>query len=284
MALAAGSGLLYGSINVLAKPMAMHPVQKAAIAYVASALVLSPFLVRLRIARKDWPKVLAMGLFGAGIAPVLLFFGLQQTAAADSGLLLTLELVTTAALAFVFLHERFTGREVIGLASLLAAAATIAIASAGGTASGSTLVGVLFILGAAVAWGIDNAVSARLVGTYAPPGLIAVKGVIGASASLVAWAVLQPSPPAGGEALAMAGLGVVSIAVSSLLFYHALSFIGASRTSALNIATTALMGAGGGWLYLHEQLRPLHALALALVGLGAFLLARPSKASSTTAD
>jgi len=107
--MAAGSGILYGSINVLAKPLPLHPFVKAAIAYLASAVTLAPFLRGLRIVPRDWPKVLAMGLVGAGVSPVLLFYGLRETAAADAGLLLTLEMVATATLAYAFLRERFRG-------------------------------------------------------------------------------------------------------------------------------------------------------------------------------
>ncbi len=77
----------------------------------------------------------------------------------------------------------------------------------------------------------------------------------------------------------MAGLGVVSIAVSSLLFYTALGRVGAARTSAMNVATTALVGAFGGALLLEERLRLLHGASLVLVLVGASLLARPAPGS-----
>src|SRR5688572_17982071 len=114
-----------------------------------------------------------MGMLGAGVAPILLFYGLQKTAASDAGLLLTLEMVATATLAHAFLHERFPRLELVGLGLLLAAGGAIALGSESqGT---SSIAGVVLVLGAAVAWGIDNTVSARLVGAYPPAGLIGVK-------------------------------------------------------------------------------------------------------------
>ncbi len=271
----AGSGILYGSVNVLAKPLDMHAAWKTALLYAASAAFLSPFLRGLRIARADRGKVLAMGFFGGGLAPVLLFFGLQETAATDAGLLLTLEMVATAALAFAFLHERFTGRDTLGLLFLLATAGAVALASGQG-ASATTLRGAALVLAAAVSWGIDNAVSASLVGTYRVPQLVAVKGVIGATCALLAIAALRPPLPTTTPALEMAGLGVVSIACSSLLFYTALQRVGAARTSAMNIATTATIGALGGAALLHETLGWLHAVAFLLLLVGAALLWRAS--------
>jgi len=61
--------------------------------------------------------------------------------------------------------------------------------------------------------------------------------------------------------------------VAVLLFYHALARVGAARTSAMNIATTALIGAAGGALLLEERLVFLHAAALAAILAGAALLA-----------
>jgi drug/metabolite transporter (DMT)-like permease len=270
--MAAGSGLLYGSINVLAKPIAMHPVMKAAVAYLVSATVLSPFLRGLHIQPRDWPKVLAMGLIGGGVAPVLLFYGLQETAAADAGMLLTVEMVGTAALAAVFIGERYRPRELAGLAALLAGAVLVALGSSEGSTD-STPLGILFILGSALGWAIDNAVSTRLVGAYPPRSLIALKGLLGGTACFVAaLAVGAPAPDLPGFA-AMAGMGILSIAVSSLLFYHALGRVGAARTSAMNIGTTALVGAAGGALLLGEHLVVLHAVALLAILLGAALLA-----------
>jgi drug/metabolite transporter (DMT)-like permease len=276
LALAAGSGVLYGSINVLAKPLELHPFAKGWVAYLAAALLLSPALRGLRVAKGDGWRILAMGLVGGGVAPALLFYGLEHTAAADAGLLLTLELVTTAALAMLFLGERFHAREGAGLAALLGAAACVALASAG-SGGATTLAGALLVLGAAVAWGIDNAVSARLVGSYGIRQLIAVKGLLGGLALLAAFLAVRAPPPAPGPALAMAALGIVSIAVSSLLFYTALRRVGAARTSAMNVATTGLVGAAGGALLLGEHLSWLHGAAVALLLVGAGLLARPRR-------
>lgn len=273
LALAAGSGVLYGSINVLVKPLDLHPFTAAATAYLVSAAALSPFLPGLRIRRADWSKVLAMGLLGGGLAPVLLFYGLQQTRAADAGLLLTAEMVGTAALAMMFLKESFRRIEWLGLALLLAAAACVALASRSGNGE-TTYVGIALVLGSAVAWAVDNTVSARLVGDYRPRSLIAIKGLIGGSATLAAALVVGAPLGSKHDMAAITGLGLISIAVSSLLFYNALRRVGAARTSALNVATTALVGAFGGVVLLSEHLHWLHGVGLACVAAGAWILSK----------
>ncbi|HEX2066508.1 MAG TPA: DMT family transporter, partial [Candidatus Thermoplasmatota archaeon] len=253
LALAAGSGFLYGAINVLAKPLDLHPLAKGWVAYLSAAALLAPSLRGFRVARGDGWRVLAMALSGATIAPALLFYGLERAAAADAGLLLTLELVTTAVLAMLLLGERFNAREGVGLAALLGAAACVALASAS-RAGASTLAGALLVLGAAVAWGVDNAVSTRLAGTYAVRPLIAAKGLLGGLALLAAALLARAPLPTPGPGVAMAALGMASVGLSSLLFYTALRRVGAARTSAMNVATTGLVGAAGGALLLGEHL------------------------------
>lgn len=270
LALAGGSGLLYGSINVLAKPVALHPAWLAAIMYFTSSLVLLPFGLKLRLKRADVPKVLAMGLLGGGLAPLLLLHGLKRTAASDAGLLLTVEMVATAMFAMAFIGERYRGKERLGLAALLAAAVLVALASR--TTGETTAIGALLVLGSAVVWGIDNTVSARLVGQYRPQALICIKGLLGGTVCATWLLITHPPVPGPVQALEGAALGIASISISSVLFYHALQRIGAGRTSALNIATTALIAAVGGVVLLHEDLVWLHGAAFAAVALGAWLL------------
>jgi drug/metabolite transporter (DMT)-like permease len=219
-----------------------------------------------------------MGLVGGGLAPVLLFYGLREAAAMDAALLLTMEFVATALLAYVFLAERASGRAGAGLALLFASALLVAIPG-GREDTGTTARGVALILASAVAWGVDNAVSAHLVGIYRPHQLIAVKGLLGglaAAAAAVAVGVHLPDVPAAGQ---VALMGVASISCSSLLFYHALRLVGAARTSAVNIATTAIVGAvGGAWL-LAEPFGWLHAAAIAMVVAGSLLLAERKAAA-----
>ncbi|HEX2065663.1 MAG TPA: EamA family transporter, partial [Candidatus Thermoplasmatota archaeon] len=93
--------------------------------------------------------------------------------------------------------------------------------------------------------------------------------------ALLAAALLARAPlPTPGPGVAMAALGVASVGLSSLLFYTALRRVGAARTSAMNVATTGLVGAAGGALLLGERLSWWHGAAVALLLLGAGLLAR----------
>ena len=89
-------------------------------------------------------------------------------------------------------------------------------------------------------------------------------------AALVLSAPLPP-PPASWPAIAFVGL--VGIAVSTVLFYAALQRIGTSRTIGLFSPTTALAGAFAGFALLAEPLVPSHAAAGALLLAGVWLVA-----------
>ncbi len=60
-----------------------------------------------------------MALFGAGIGPVALAWGLQHTSGASASLMLTLEAVFTAVLARLWYHETLDRRVALAMALLI---------------------------------------------------------------------------------------------------------------------------------------------------------------------
>src|SRR5512140_1053484 len=77
----------------------------------------------VRLARSQLPWL--AGAIGAGgvVGPILLMIGLARTDAAAASLLLTLEGVATALMAWFIFHENFDRRVAAGMACLLAGAA-----------------------------------------------------------------------------------------------------------------------------------------------------------------
>ena len=95
---------------------------------------------------------------GGIIGPILLMVGLARTEAATASLLLTLEGVATALMAWFIFHENFDRRVAIGMACLIAGAAVLAWS---GEPTLSGLLGPLTIVGACVAWGWTTISRAR---------------------------------------------------------------------------------------------------------------------------
>ena len=262
----------FGLVNVAARGLPFHPLLLTGITYLLAGVALAPFLRGFRADRVDFVRILAMSLVGGAVAPTLLFLGLHRTSASSASLILTLEMVFTTILAAAFLGERARGRSLAGLALLFFASAIVAWTSAQGDA-GTSLLGAILVASAALGWGIDNTLSARLVGSYKPHHILAVKGIVGGGSALAIALVLRASLDAGPSAWArVAFIGLVGIAASVLLFYHALQRIGATRTSALFLPMTALAGVSGAALFLGERLLPQHAVAMLLVAAGVWLL------------
>lgn len=279
--LALGAAILFGLVSVAAKGVHLNAIAKGAIAYLLAGLVLAITLRGVRVERKDWPTIVAMSLVGGAIAPALLFFGLDQVTVVTASLLLTLEMVFTAILATLFLHERTRGRALVGLA-LLFLAAILASVPTGANAGRNTIMGVLLVASAALGWGVDNTISAKLVGSYKPHNLVALKGLIGGGSALIVALLLRSSfTMDAGEAARVAFIGLLGVGASIVLFYHALSHIGATRTSAIFLPTSAVAGVLGGRILLGEPIGWTHVAAAVLIVAG-ILLSLPSNEPSAS--
>ena len=103
------------------------------------------------------------------------------------------------------------------------------------------MVGPLLIIGAAIGWGVDNNVSARL-SHCDPLILVSIKGLAAGLFSLgLSWAT-RGSLPAPSSLLAGLGVGCISYGVSLVLFILSLKAMGAARTGAF-FAVGPLAGA-----------------------------------------
>jgi drug/metabolite transporter (DMT)-like permease len=105
------------------------------------------------LGRKDLPWLAGAIAAGGVVGPVLLMAGLQRTEASAASLLLTLEGVATALMAWFIFHESFDRRIALGMASIATGAAVL---SWTGQPQLSGLLGPLAIVGACLAWGLDR--------------------------------------------------------------------------------------------------------------------------------
>ena len=268
--LALGAGILFGVSAPLAKLLVvnMDPVALAGCLYLGAfvavtlgrALGVSRGLDSEPLSRRDVPFLVTMVLVGGVVAPVLLMFGIREASGFTASLLLNLEGVTTALIAWVFFRERVTGR-VWGAVTLMTVTGVLLTGVAGGTTSGVR--GPLLILAAAVGWGVDNNVSAKL-SRHDPLVLVSIKGLGAGLFSLgLSWA-LQGSLPPPGNMLAALGLGSVSYGCSLVLFILSLKSMGAARTGAF-FAVGPLAGALLSVAIFQEPVTWVMALALVLV-------------------
>ena len=192
--------------------------------------------------------------------------GLSMTDAAAASLLLTLEGVATALMAWFIFRENFDARVALGMVCLVAGALVLAWT---GQPTFSSLLGPMAIVGACVAWGLDNNLT-RKVSLSDPLQIVQFKGLI-AGPFLLALGLLAGDRLPGPTMAAVAGtVGFLGYGVSLALFVLALRQLGAARTGAY-FSTAPFLGAVAAILFLHEPLTLQLVVAGLLMGVGVWL-------------
>ena len=285
---ALGAAILFGASTPAAKAIiaGVHPLMLAGLLYLGSGLGLT--VVKLvcrqtgaRLARPDMPWLLATVVFGGGLGPALLMLGLTSTTGSTASLLLTLEGVFTALLAWIVFREPFNRRIGLGMASIFAGAVLLALRGPSGHAG---FLGALAIAGACLCWAIDNNCTSKISHVEAPT-LTAIKGVV-AGASNVGLALVAGAhfPPL--RAVALSGLiGLLGYGVSLVLFVLALREVGAARAGAY-FSTAPFIGAFVGLIVLRDPWSVTVGVAGALMAFGVWLhlteQAEPEPASAAS--
>ena len=282
VALALAAAALFGASTPFAKLLVKHtdPVLLAGLLYLGSGVGLAGWWVWSRgrgksserpLRRADLPWLAGAVAAGGVVGPVLLMFGLTVTPASTTSLLLNLEGVLTAVLAWVVFRENFDRRIALGMAAITAGG--VVLSWEGGMTTGN-LWGPLAVAGACLAWAIDNILTRKL-SAGDPVQITAVKGLVAGGVNVGIALARGAMMPDIGTVAASAAVGLAGYGVSLTLFVLALRSLGTARTGAyfsvapffgavLSIlllgdqATLALLGAAalmgvGVWLHLTEK-------------------------------
>jgi drug/metabolite transporter (DMT)-like permease len=208
----------------------------AALLYAGAALIGA--LLRLpvereaRVRRSDAPRLALMALFGALIGPVALAWGLQRTGGASASLMLTLEAVFTAVLARLWYHETLDRRVTLAMILLTLGGMVLVIDRANVDAGVSQVLGLLAVIAATAAWGVDNTLSRGVAGRD-PGQVVMFKGALGAVATtLIAFALGEPLPRLW-PALALLAVGATGYGLSLRFYLLAQRAFGAARTGSV---------------------------------------------------
>ena len=243
----------------------------AAILYLGSGLGIA--LVRrlrrapaVRPTRREGGWLAGATLAGGVVGPVLLMTGLAAMPAASASLLLNMEGVLTALLAWFVFRENVDRRVALGMAFIVAGA--LLLSWPGDT---SMVVGwpALAVLGACLAWAIDNNLTRKIALTDAS-FIAMVKGLAAGTTNLVIASALGATWPALPIVAGAALLGFVSYGASLVLFVVALRRLGTARTGAyFSVAPFfgALLAVG----LLGESVGPALLAAGALMAVGVWL-------------
>jgi drug/metabolite transporter (DMT)-like permease len=210
------------------------PFATAAVLYAGAAIVgaLSrrPAQQEARLARADWPRLLAMAAFGAVLGPVALAWGLQRTSGTSASLMLTLEAVFTALLAWRLYGETLDRRVALAMLMLSLGAAVLVMDQARG--GGTQWQGLVAVMVATAAWGVDNTLS-RALAERDPSQVVMAKATLGAAASAALAGVSGEAVPPAGAALALLLVGASGYGLSLRFYLLAQRAFGAARTGSV---------------------------------------------------
>ena len=243
--LAIAAAALFGASTPAAKAVVsgVDPLMLAGLLYLGSGVGLTI----LRIAsgqtgwmfkRADLPWLAAAVVSGGMAGPALLMLGLTTVTGSAASLLLTLEGVFTALIAWIVFREPFNLRVGLGMVSIVAGAALLSL---GGGSGRAAVGGALAIAAACLCWAIDNNCTSRISHTDAP-ALAAVKGLIAGIVNVGLALTTGAAVPSMGS-IALSGLiGLFGYGISLVLFVLALRQVGAARTGAY-FSTAPFLGA-----------------------------------------
>lgn len=239
------AALLFGAGTPLAKGLldSMDPWLLAGLLYLGSGAGLALYRraagaapVRLPAADRVWLG--AAILAGGVVAPVLLLYGLAAMPASAASLLLNAEGVFTALLAWGLFRENVDRRIALGMAAIVAGAVVLTWPD---SAEASHPGAALAVLGACLAWAIDNNLT-RKVSLASATWIAALRGWIAGSVNVaiaLALGAAWPTPPAvAGAAL----IGATAYGASLALFVVGLRHLGTARTGAY-FSTAPFFGA-----------------------------------------
>jgi len=283
------SAILFGISTPLAKALVatVSPLLLAGLLYAGSGLGLALVIaVRRASMRSGWspsmPRVeewrwLAAAIFFGGVlGPAALMYGLVTSAASTASLLLNLEAVFTALLAWFLFKENFDRPIALGMAAIVGGGALLAWVP--GQRAGASL-GLLLIVAACLCWALDNNLTRKVSASDAVmvaclKGLVA--GAVNIALALALGAKLPAIPALGAAAL----VGFFGYGVSLVLFVLALRHLGTARSSAYfsvapffgaalslllvgepitwQLVAAGLLMATGVWLHLTERHEHLH--------------------------
>jgi drug/metabolite transporter (DMT)-like permease len=205
-------------------------------------------------------------LLGGIVGPVFLMIGLAKTPATSTSLLLNLESVFTALVAWFVFKEHVDRRIALGMGSIVVGSFML---SWKGTLSYQNLLGPLLIAGACLCWAIDNNLT-RKISAANPLQIAMIKSLIaGLTNTILAmlWGALLPHYV---MILSAGVVGFIGYGLSLLLFILALRHIGTARTSAY-FSLAPFVGAALAIIFLGEHISLQLVLAAIFMGIGIWL-------------
>ncbi len=239
--------------------LSVPPLSIVAVRFVAGGLIMYAALrvlePRSRLAGRDLLPMAGLGCLGVAFGQTAFTFGVSLTSAANTGLIFATAPVWGILFGFVLGLERPTWRGVLGVGLSILGVGTVFYEGLG--VRGTSLVGDLAVLLAAIGFGAYTVLSMRLLGRHSPLAVatypVLFGGPIVLALSVPDFAALRWEATGAGAWSAVAFSAVCATAYAFSAWQTGVSRIGANRVLVYQYLIT-ITGVASGIVFFGERL------------------------------
>jgi len=287
------AAILFGSVSTITKPVLedQNALSISSFLYIIAGLSLMPFLKLSSInsdnilsiksssnkkRNRKYFLLVVTSICGAVIAPSLFFFGLSNTSASDSSILVNGEVLFSILLAMIFFNEKLIKREIIAIILVLFG---IVILTTNMHFSNSFLelnIGNILIVGSTLFWALDNNISKIISKTIHIPKIIVLKSLIGGSLLFILTMIIFGIKEFEIDIFHIPYLvfaGSMGFGASLFFFLNSLKRIGTVKTMLL-FSTSSIFGMIFATIFLNENITIYQIIAVAVILGGCYLVKR----------
>src|SRR5215207_4477 len=287
------AAILFGSVSTITKPVLedQNALSISSFLYIIAGLSLMPFLKLSSInsdnilsiksssnkkRNRKYFLLVVTSICGAVIAPSLFFFGLSNTSASDSSILVNGEVLFSILLAMIFFNEKLIKREIIAIILVLFG---IVILTTNMHFSNSFLelnIGNILIVGSTLFWALDNNISKIISKTIHIPKIIVLKSLIGGSLLFILTMIIFGIEEFEINIFHIPYLvfaGSMGFGASLFFFLNSLKRIGTVKTMLL-FSTSSIFGMIFATIFLNENITIYQIIAVAVILGGCYLVKR----------
>jgi len=236
-----------------------------------NATLASIFQTPVRMTRRDWLELVALGIVGHFLYQYCFIGGLARTSVANSSLMLAATPVVIALLSVLFGQERVGLRHWAGAALSMIG---IYIVIGDGITIGETLTGDLLMGAAVICWGVYTLGARRLISRHSPVGVTGLSMAIGTVLYVpVMWSNLRAVrwwELSAGTWASIVYSSLFALCVAYTIWYVGVRQIGSARTSVYsNVIPVVAMATAV--IFLREPLSPSKLVGASAVLIGVAL-------------
>lgn len=274
------AALLFGASTPAAKFLLgeIKPWLLAGLLYLGAGLGIAVILIARSIFSKksskdsgfntgDWKWLGGATCFGGIIGPVLFMTGLIKINGTTASLLLNLESIFTATVAWLIFKEHTSRSLVIGMVLIVLGGFVLTWTK---QPNFNNIWGILLIVGACFSWALDNNFSQKISASD-PLKIVAIKTMVAGLTNTLVSLMVGTILPASFSILVITGaIGFLGYGLSLIYFVLALRLVGTARTSAY-FSLAPFIGVGFSLLFLGDPLSWQLIIASCLMGWGIWI-------------